>query len=486
MAAIAGIMGANPDRTLVNSMLAALQHRGPDTLRLHEQSSLCAGVGASTLSEARGDGFATSDGIAVLLDGDLYNARQDGQSDADVALDAFRKYGRSFASHLDGVFACAVQNGEELILARDSVGVRPLYFGKTSTGETCFASELKALRGTASEVSELLPATTYSSEHGMADYVPSLPPVRVPEAVDQAILALRRCVTEAVARRTEDGAVGAFLLSGGLDSSIIACVAGEIGLKIPAITVGMDGAPDLENAKLVAEHLGVEHIVRLYTADEIEALVPNAVFALESFDEDCVSGAISNLFASAEASKITNCILSGEGGDELFGGYHLLKELKTDTERLQMMQRLIAIAYNTAVQRLDRSMFGNSINYRTPFIDGEVIAFASQIPVSWKIHDVDGELIEKWILREAFKDLLPEKIYKRRKLRFSGGTGTDGVMDTIAEDKLLSGEHAPDTKHSAAGYTLNSQKEIWYYRLFKKQFPAPCFERLVGRWDPGK
>jgi asparagine synthase (glutamine-hydrolysing) len=292
---------------------------------------------------------------------------------------------------------------------------------------------------------------------------------------------------EAVNRRLSDGAVGACLLSGGLDSSVIAAAAVELGADLPAVTVGVEGAPDIEMAKRVARHLGMKHHVRTYTPREVEELVPRAVYVLESFDEDCVSGAVSNLFASACASEFTNCILSGEGGDELFGGYHLLKDIPTQTGRLLMMQRLVDVAYNTAVQRLDRAMMGNAINYRTPFIDSHVMAFASALPVDWKIHDTgEGRLVEKWILREAFKNLLPEEIVQRPKLRFSGGTGTDGLMDQIARNYVPEEEFTDGARLTAEGYTLNSPKERWYYELFRENFPEAHFERLVGRWDPDK
>jgi asparagine synthase (glutamine-hydrolysing) len=487
MAGIAGVYGPTQNREMVVQMLAALQHRGPDTEEIHQIGALDAGVRSSVLSEARGDGFACDSNIAVFLDGDIYNARDNGQSDANVVLNLYKQHGRTFPGYLEGVFACAVYDGQDLILARDSVGVRPLYWGTTDNGDLCFASELKALVGVAQDVSELHPSTTYSARHGISGYLPRFPEVRIPSDAQDAAKALRRCVTEAVARRLEDGAVGACLLSGGLDSSIIAAAAMEIGANLPAVTVGMEGAPDLENAKIMAEHLGMEHHVRLYAAKDIAEAVPRAVRALESFEEDCVSGVISNLFASAKAAEFTNCILSGEGGDELFGGYHLLKDLPTQTERLKMMKRLIEVAYNTAVQRLDRGMMGNSINYRTPFIDTEVVAFASQIPVDWKIHKSgSGDLVEKWILREAFKDLLPEKIYKRPKLRFSVGTGTDSVMDNIARAPIRESQFTEESRKTLSGYHLNSPKELWYYRIFKDKFPAPCFEKLVGRWDPAK
>jgi len=487
MAGITGIIGSTQQTETVEAMLKTIEHRGPDSVKVHRTEHFHGGVRASTLSAPRGDGFAQDGVVAVLFDGDIYNERQGEKSDAQVALELYKKYGRTFASRLEGVFACAIQEGDGVLLARDAVGVRPLYWGTTKESDFCFASEAKALVGLADDVTELPPATTYCSKTGLAGYVPQYPSVSVGAPFNDAVGKLRKTMMQAVARRLDDGAVGACLLSGGLDSSILAAAAKELGADIPLVTVGMEGAPDLANAKLMAEHLGMEHHVLLYDAEEVRESVPRAIWMLESFDEDCVSGAISNLFASAKASEFTNCILSGEGGDELFGGYHLLKDLPTEAERLQMMDRLIAIAYNTALQRLDRAMMGNSINYRTPFIDTEVIALALHIPVRWKIHDSgNGRLVEKHILREAFKDMLPESIYGREKLRFAAGTGTDNLMDDIASGQAGVGEFNKAARTTAEGYTLNSPKELWYYKLFKEKFPAPCFERLVGRWDPDK
>ena len=337
------------------------------------------------------------------------------------------------------------------------------------------------------DVVELPPATTLSSQSGVTRYLPCYPEVHLPPSLDEAAKELRARLTRAVARRLEDGAVGACLLSGGLDSSVIAALVDALGASLPMITVGVDGAPDLQYAAIMAKHLGMEHHVFLYDVEEVARLVPQAVLALESFDEDCVNGAIANLFASQKACQFTNCILSGEGSDELFGGYHLLKELPTDIARLKMMETLLQIAHNTALQRLDRAMMANSIEYRTPFLDTEVAAFAMQIPVRWKLHDAgNGRLIEKHIVREAFRDLLPEVVCRREKVRFSGGTGTDNLLDELAEKKLGTSQLSADTRVTGEGLRLNSPKELWYYRIFRDHFPGGRFERLVGRWDPNK
>jgi asparagine synthase (glutamine-hydrolysing) len=487
MAGIAGMFGPGSERAQVGKMLEILKHRGPDTSNIRNNGNFALGVCAGGLSPARGDGFAMQDEVSVVFDGEIYNSRSDDQSDADVVLELYSKYGMAFASHLEGVFACAVYDGKDVILARGPVGVRPLYVGHLEDGTVCFASELKALSGVVDNVWEMYPSTTYSCVHGTGGYEVHLPDVSIPDSPEAAAAKLRECMLNSVKKRLDDGAVGACLLSGGLDSSIIAAAVKYLGVDMPVVTVGIEGAQDVENAEIMAKHLGMKHEVHIFDAKEIEEMVPKAVWVLESFDEDCVSGAISNLFASRLASNFTNCILSGEGGDELFGGYHLLKDLATDLDRHLMMKKLVAIAYNTAVQRLDRAMMGNGINYRTPFIDPEVVAFSSHIPVQWKIHpEPGGTPIEKWILREAFRDLLPEKIYKRVKLRFAAGTGTDDLMDNIAKSKLGEGEFNEDTRNTSAGYRLNSPKEMWYYKLFKEHFPGDAFEKMVGRWDPNK
>ena len=487
MAAIAGIFGNDKDKKTTERMLNSILHRGPDTYKIYQKIQLTAGVISSDLSVARGDGFAQDGEIAVFFDGEIYNKRDQEKSDACIVLELYKQYGRTFPAYLEGVFACAVYDGQDFILARDPVGVRPLYWGKVNDGGICFASEMKALVDIVQEVAELLPSTTFSANSGLAGYLPQYPEIQMHGFANEAITKLPEYLTKAVAKRLDDNAVGACLLSGGLDSSIIAAVANELKPGLPVLTVGTEGSPDLKNAVLMAEHLGMEHHIFTYDAEQIKEIIPKAVWALESFDEDCVSGAISNLFASAFAGKFTNCILSGEGGDELFGGYHLLKDLPTESQRLKMMERLIEIAYNTALQRLDRSMMANSINYRTPFIDTDVIAFASQIPVQWKIHnDGNGRLIEKWILREAFKDMLPKEIYLREKLRFSAGTGTDNLMDDIAKNEINDDDFNEASRNTIAGYYLNSPKELWYYNIFREKFPSVGFEKLVGRWDPGK
>jgi len=486
MAGIAGIFGNTIEKEIIEKMLNSIKHRGPDSTNIYQERNIAAGVVASNLSKDRGDGFAKEGNIVVFLDGDIYNQRRQGKSDAEVVLNLYKKYGWNFPAYLEGAFACALSNKTKLILTRDTVGVRPLYWGKTEEGDLCFASEMKALAGIAVDVWELHPKTTYSSNIGIGEYIPRYPEIEIPSSSQEAAKKLREYLFRAVERRLEDGAVGGAFLSGGVDSSIIAAIANELKPGIPAFTVGIKGAPDLENAAIMAKYLGIEHHICNFEIEDIIELIPRAVKTLESFDEDCVSGSIANLIASSLASKTTDCMLTGEGGDELMGGYLLLKELPTDDERLKMMGRLIDIAYNTALQRLDRAMMGNSIHYRTPFIDSEVIAFSLQIPVQWKIHDCgDGKLIEKWLLREAFKDMLPNEIYTREKLRFSGGAGTDNLMDKAAEDKIKYSEFEK-SRYTPGGYYLNSPKELWYYKIFKENFPLLCFEKLVGRWDPNK
>jgi len=186
MAGIAGVFATEPQDATVRRMLDALRHRGPDTMSLFESAHRAGGVCAADLSAERGVGFAQREGVTVLLDGDIYNERPEGQSDADVALGLYREYGQAFPAYLEGVFACAVYDGEDLLLARDAVGVRPVYCGTLKDGGKCFASEMKALVGVADDIWELPPSTVYSVSASVSRYRPRLPDVLVPTDFDEA------------------------------------------------------------------------------------------------------------------------------------------------------------------------------------------------------------------------------------------------------------------------------------------------------------
>jgi asparagine synthase (glutamine-hydrolysing) len=250
-----------------------------------------------------------------------------------------------------------------------------------------------------------------------------------------------------------------------------------------AFTVGIEGADDLSPARDVARYLGIEHHEYLYTKDEIAEVLPQVIYHLESFEEDCVPGAVANFFASRLASEYTNCVLSGEGADEFLGGYHELKRARNRAEMSKLLDELIAVAYNTGLQRLDRAMAAHSVEFRPPFLDLKVTEFCHKLPLEWKVYG--QEQVEKWILRKAFSHRLPEHILWRVKRPFGQGTGSSQVMRSIAENHVSPAEFEA-CRCTEEGLTLHSPQELYYYRIFKEKFPHPALSYLVAKWDPYK
>jgi len=483
MSAIAGII--SDTETSLELMLSRLKHRGPDKTWVHHTQGI--NLGCCELN-AGGDSKANSHYIsdsqkAVVLDGRIYNPEKEKMTDAEVVLHFYNKFGTQFAKNLDGDFACAISDRGKLILARDAVGIKPLYYGH-SNGNLCFASETKGLVDIVDDVREFPPGYVYSQELGFQKYVCQAVETPDFESLEQAKNVLAQLLREATEKRMKDNAVKGILLSGGLDSSIIACIAKEIKPDIEAFTVSMEGAQDLPLARDVTSYLGIKHHVLMFDEKEINEILPQAIHYIEMFEEGCVHGAIANFLAGQFVSPHTNCVLTGEGADEFLGGYDgQFKQVKNQEEIAYIVDRLINIAYNTGLQRLDRLNAANSIEARTPFLDTKVMDFCLKIPLNCKIHG--QEQIGKWILRQAFDGRIPDHIIYQTKRFFAQGSGVAWIMRNMAE-KCVSESDLKRHNSIEGNPWLSSLEELYYYRMFKKTFPHPSFDRLVARWDPFK
>jgi len=360
--------------------------------------------------------------------------------------------------------ATARVTGRGLVLERDRLGIAPLYYGRTSDGALCFASEVKALLEVTREIRELPPGSRYDGRklelsHGL-DYLP--PPAQPPEAVAAE---LRRRLTGAVERALAQFADGAGAwLSGGLDSSAIVAVARPRVRQLHTFAAGLFGAPDLEHARLVAEHLQTVHHEVIVSPKELFAALSRVIYHLESFDALLVRSSIINFLAAQQAANYVPLVLSGEGGDELFAGYDYLAGLPPDqlaAELLDITGRL----HNTALQRVDRCAAAHGLLANVPFLEPTVVEYALAIPTAYKLRDG----VAKWILRRAVEDLLPEPILRRKKAKFWEGAGVGEHLAEHAEATITDADFRRE-RRLPNGWEIGSKEELMYYRVFCQHF----------------
>ncbi|MBN2420472.1 MAG: hypothetical protein JXL81_13870, partial [Deltaproteobacteria bacterium] len=332
MASLAGIISQHGKIDIngakhMGRMLNLMNYRGPDNMIIRSIPDSRGALGANEITLAPDRTYCTSieDPPYILFDGRLFNERKNGQKDIELFREMYEKYDQDCFKYLDGSFSCAIiEKDDEVILARDHVGARPLFYGRNN-GTFFFSSEMKALKDYVQfNIEELPPGHIFSSRKGLRPFDAFLPDVPEPEDLNDAAQKLRKLLIDAVKRRMDD--VKAVSLSGGLDSSIVAAIAKEFNPNIRLFTGVVQKAPgpDLKNSKLMADFLGLEHHIYEITEDDIKNFLPDAVWYLESFDEDCISGIISNYYVSKMVKKYSNAVLVGEGADELFGGYRMV------------------------------------------------------------------------------------------------------------------------------------------------------------------
>ncbi|MDR0358441.1 MAG: asparagine synthase (glutamine-hydrolyzing) [bacterium] len=490
-------------------MLRRLEHRGPDdagTRRIgnawlgHRRLSIVdVGGGHQPLSDSRGFGY-------LVCNGEIYNHEQiresltsvDWQttSDSEAALHVIERYGALGLSRLHGMFSLvyADRNGR-FLAARDPVGIKPLYWAQTSD-RIVFASELSAFDpDLRPRVEAFPPGCVWSPERGLQRFAsavpgslrnaPPDPGSRDGRHEKDMATALRDVLVSSVARQMLGDVPVGVLPSGGLDSSPVAAVAARWcaarGRRLPTFAIGTAASPDLAAARQVAAYLGTDHHEYTYDSEQAFELLPEVVRAIEHFDPSLVRSAVPNYLLAREAAKHVKAVLTGEGADELFGGYEYLTEDDSYAEPETLHRELVRSIeelHGLNLQRCDRVTMAHGLEARVPFLDSDVIAHAMSLPPELKALEPDG--MEKGHLRRAFDGWLPESLLWRRKVQFGTGSGAQDVLAPHLDGLIGDGELAAARRES--GVELRSNEELAYYRAFRRALPSVRPDAVITRF----
>jgi asparagine synthase (glutamine-hydrolysing) len=426
---------------------------------------------------------------AVVFDGQLVNSKElitamglkslPTDSDAVIVSELYSTFGLHALNKLDGHYAFGILDGEKLILGRDPLGVRPLYYG-FSNGAFLFASEIKALVGICPSIRAVPCGSLLTSDQGIVtEQCISPGPTEFADPEDW-ISRLGVLLTEAVESCAPSSVPIGIWLSGGVDSSVVATLAKEKFGSVHTFSAGIEGAPDLKYAEKVAKYLGTQHRARRYELKEALKILDDVIFHLESFDAPLVRSAIGNYLVAELAAECVPFVFSGEGGDELFAGYAYQKDCESDTELTLSVQDAVAALHNTALQRVDRSSAAHHTHVGLPLLHPRLVRFALAMPSSLKIGG--PRQIEKWPLRQALVDNLPPEIIWRRKAKFWEGAGTADLLTQYAEDRISDSDFIAERELGLNG-RIRSKEELLYYRVYRSHFGDQVPISEIGRTE---
>lgn len=510
-------------RTKALGMSKKIRHRGPDWSGIHcSGSAILAHERLSIVDpESGGQPLFSPDGKQVLaVNGEIYNhkkirerykGRYDFQtgSDCEVILALYRDKGVNFLEDLNGIFAFALYDEEQdaFLIARDHIGVIPLYIGYNADGKVFVASELKALEGECERYEPFLPGHYYwSKAPGMKRWYKrdwmEYDNVKDNTASSDAI---RKSLCAAVKRQMMSDVPYGVLLSGGLDSSVISAITESYAERrietdsrsrawwprLHSFAVGLKGAPDLAKARLVADHIGTVHHEINYTIQEGLDALRDVIYFIETYDITTVRASVPMyLLARVIKSMGIKMVLSGEGADEIFGGYLYFHKAPSAEEFHKETVRKLSKLHLYDCLRANKSLSAWGVEGRVPFLDKEFLDVAMRTNPKAKMCSVlpasrSGEAdpkasIEKRIVREAFEDMLPEEVAWRQKEQFSDGVGYSWI-DTL---KKITSEAVTDEQmaHAEERFPINTPlcKEEYYYRsIFEEHFPSESAARSV-------
>jgi asparagine synthase (glutamine-hydrolysing) len=492
-------------RPTVLKMSKRLRHRGPDWSGIfYCEKAILAHERLSIVDPQSGkQPLYSKDGNLILaVNGEIYNhqeirKRYEGKyeflthSDCEVIIPLYKEKGPAFLEEMNGIFAFALYDrGKDCyLIARDHIGIVPLYIGWDQYGNFYVASELKALEGVCNKIEEFLPGHYLYSKDGVMKkwYTRDWMQYEAVEKNHTSIADLRSALEASVHRQLMSDVPYGVLLSGGLDSSIVSAVAKKFAPKrietqdkseawwpqLHSFAVGLEGSPDLASAKKVAKHIGTIHHEINFTVQEGLDALRDVIYHIETYDVTTIRASTPMyLLARVIKSMGVKMVLSGEGADEIFGGYLYFHKAPSARAFHEETVRKLNKLHLYDCLRANKSLAAWGVEGRVPFLDKEFMDVAMRLnPVDKMITKERG--MEKWVLRKAFEDYLPASIAWRQKEQFSDGVGYNWI-DSL---KALTTKEVTDDQLKNAKYRFPinppMSKEEYYYRtIFAEHFPS--------------
>lgn len=485
-------------------MSKKVRHRGPDWSGIYsDDKAILAHERLAIVDPASGKQPLISEDKKLILaaNGEIYNHRElrkqfegtynfQTESDCEVILALYKKKGVEFLDEMNGIFGFAIYDAEndEYFVARDHMGIIPLYMGWDQNGTFYIASELKALEGTCTKIELFPPGHYLHSKDGelkrwySRDWMDYDAVKENKTSIDEIKVALEA----AVHRQLMSDVPYGVLLSGGLDSSVTSAIAKRYSQKriesddtteawwpqLHSFSVGLEGSPDLAAAQKVAKHIGTIHHEIKFTIQEGLDAIKDVVYNLETYDITTIRASTPMyLMARVIKSMGIKMVLSGEGADELFGGYLYFHKAPSPKDFHEETVRKLDKLHMYDCLRANKSLAAWGIEGRVPFLDKEFMDVAMRINPKDKM--INGERMEKWVVRKAFEDMLPESVAWRQKEQFSDGVGYSWI-DTlkVMVNKEITDEQFANAKYRFPLQTPSSKEEFYYRTIFESHFPS--------------
>lgn len=491
-------------RPKVLSMAKCIRHRGPDWSGIFSnEKALMAHERLAIVDPTSGKQplFSEDKKLVLAANGEIYNHTElrtqfkgrynfQTNSDCEVILALYQEKGNAFLDELNGIFGFAIYNVETdaYLIARDHMGIIPLYIGWDENGTFYVASELKALEGVCTKIELFPPGHYLDSNEGELKrwYTRDWMDYDAVKENETDILKLRKALEDAVHRQLMSDVPYGVLLSGGLDSSITSAIAKKYANKriesndqdtawwpqLHSFAIGLEGSPDLAAAQKVADHLDTVHHEIKFTIQEGIDAIRDVIYHLETYDITTIR-ASTPMYLLARAIKAMGIkmVLSGEGADEIFGGYLYFHKAPSAKDFHEENVRKLDKLHMYDCLRANKSLASWGIEGRVPFLDKEFMDVAMRINPEDKM--INGERMEKWVLRKAFEDMLPKSVAWRQKEQFSDGVGYDWI-DNLKEmvDLEVSDEQLENAKYKFPIQTPSSKEEFYYRSIFADHFPS--------------